>query len=155
MPSDCTGTNCCTDSGECPLRYSAGTVEGPLLIPLLYGGGAVLNRIYGTHKNLYISLFLRTTFGPINYLLRPPGNTILALVYFTPPLSSLDLSHTRTKKKTLRKSVRGPKHRPRTLSFRQKPSPKAGKKKHIIPRSRYFNKTLPQKTGHKTVMPGI
>ena len=26
-----------------------------------------LNRTYGTHKNLYISLFLSTIFGPIYY----------------------------------------------------------------------------------------
>ena len=29
--------------------------------------GAVVNRTYGTHKNLYISLFLRATFGHIYY----------------------------------------------------------------------------------------
>ena len=27
----------------------------------------ILNRTYGTHKNLYISIFLRTVFGPIYY----------------------------------------------------------------------------------------
>ena len=30
-------------------------------------GGHILNRTYGTHKNLYISLFLPTKFGPIYY----------------------------------------------------------------------------------------
>ena len=29
--------------------------------------GTLVNRTYGTHKNLYISLFLRTLFGPIYY----------------------------------------------------------------------------------------
>ena len=29
--------------------------------------GAILNRTYGTHKNLYISLFCLTIFGPIYY----------------------------------------------------------------------------------------
>ena len=29
--------------------------------------GAILNRSYGTHKHLYISLFLLTIFGPIYY----------------------------------------------------------------------------------------
>ena len=29
--------------------------------------GTILNRIYGAHKNLYISLFLLTVFGPIYY----------------------------------------------------------------------------------------
>ena len=29
--------------------------------------GTTLNRTYGTHKNLYISLFLLTTFGPVYY----------------------------------------------------------------------------------------
>ena len=28
--------------------------------------GTILNRTYGAHKNLYISLFLTTIFGPIN-----------------------------------------------------------------------------------------
>ena len=28
---------------------------------------AILNRTYGAHKNLYISLFLLTSFGPIYY----------------------------------------------------------------------------------------
>ena len=29
--------------------------------------GTILNRTYGTHKNLYKSLFLLTIFGPIYY----------------------------------------------------------------------------------------
>ena len=29
--------------------------------------GTIENRTYGTHKNLYISLFLRTIFGPVYY----------------------------------------------------------------------------------------
>ena len=29
--------------------------------------GAIVNRTYGIHKTLYISPFLLTTFGPINY----------------------------------------------------------------------------------------
>ena len=29
--------------------------------------GVIVNRIYGTHKNLYIYLFLITIFGPIYY----------------------------------------------------------------------------------------
>ena len=29
--------------------------------------GTIVNRTYGTHKNLYISLFFPTIFGPINY----------------------------------------------------------------------------------------
>ena len=29
--------------------------------------GAIVNRTYGTHKNLYIYVFLPTIFGPINY----------------------------------------------------------------------------------------
>ena len=29
--------------------------------------GLVLNRTYGTHKELYVSLFLPTIFGPIYY----------------------------------------------------------------------------------------
>ena len=29
--------------------------------------GGMVNRTYGTHKNLYISFFLPTVFGPINY----------------------------------------------------------------------------------------
>lgn len=36
-----------------------------------YYGGPLKNRTYGVHINLYISLFLRATFGPI-YLLSPP-----------------------------------------------------------------------------------
>ena len=31
------------------------------------GGGAIVNRTYDTHKNLYIYLFLLTMFGPIYY----------------------------------------------------------------------------------------
>ena len=29
--------------------------------------GAIVNRTYGIHKNLYIQPFLPTLFGPINY----------------------------------------------------------------------------------------
>ena len=29
--------------------------------------GTILNRTYSTHKNLYISLFLLTIYGPIYY----------------------------------------------------------------------------------------
>ena len=29
--------------------------------------GTIVNRAYGTHKNLYISVFLLTIFGPINF----------------------------------------------------------------------------------------
>ena len=29
--------------------------------------GAILNRTYGTHKNLHVSLFLQTAFGPVYY----------------------------------------------------------------------------------------
>ena len=29
--------------------------------------GTIVNRIYGIHKILYVSPFLRTIFGPINY----------------------------------------------------------------------------------------
>ena len=29
--------------------------------------GTIVNRAYGTHKNLYISLFLLAIFGPIYY----------------------------------------------------------------------------------------
>ena len=29
--------------------------------------GIIVNRTYGTHKNLYISVFLLTIFGPIYY----------------------------------------------------------------------------------------
>ena len=29
--------------------------------------GTIINRTYGSHKNLYIPLFLLTIFGPINY----------------------------------------------------------------------------------------
>ena len=29
--------------------------------------GTIVNRTYGTHKNLNISLFLLTIFGPVNY----------------------------------------------------------------------------------------
>ena len=29
--------------------------------------GTIVNRTYGTHKNLYVPLFLLTIFGPINY----------------------------------------------------------------------------------------
>ena len=36
-----------------------------LIVTLLRG--AILNRTYGTHKTLYISLFLLTIFGPIYY----------------------------------------------------------------------------------------
>ena len=32
-----------------------------------YYGGPILNRTYGTHKSLYISLVLLTIFGPIYY----------------------------------------------------------------------------------------
>ena len=30
-------------------------------------GGAIVNRTYGLHKNLYIKPFLLTVFGPVNY----------------------------------------------------------------------------------------
>ena len=29
--------------------------------------GAIVNRTYDTHKNLYIKPFLLTIFGPVNY----------------------------------------------------------------------------------------
>ena len=38
---------------------------GPFLLLLLRG--IIVNRIYGTHKNLYIHLFSLTIFGPIYY----------------------------------------------------------------------------------------
>ena len=37
-----------------------------------YFGGAIVNRTYGTHKHLYIFLFLVTIFGPISY--GPPSS---------------------------------------------------------------------------------
>ena len=40
--------------------------------PLLLLRGAIVNRTYGTHKNLYIYLFLLNIFGPIYYA--PPRN---------------------------------------------------------------------------------
>lgn len=36
-------------------------------IRIYYGGPMIVNRTYGTHKNLYIYLFLLTIFGPIYY----------------------------------------------------------------------------------------
>ena len=38
-----------------------------LLLLLMLLRGTILNRTYGTHKNLYILLFLPTMFGPIYY----------------------------------------------------------------------------------------
>ena len=40
--------------------------------------GTKVNRTYGTHKNLYISLFLLTIFGPTRYLLFSPVIFIVA-----------------------------------------------------------------------------
>ena len=47
----------------CPPPYHGMALSG-------YYGGTIVNRTYGTYKNLYISLFLLTIFGPIYY--RPP-----------------------------------------------------------------------------------
>ena len=38
---------------------------------LLRGTITIVNRTYGTHKNLYIYLFLLTIFGPIYYAWSP------------------------------------------------------------------------------------
>ena len=38
------------------------TVARLFLLP-----GTIVNKTYGTHKNLYVSLFLPTIFGPVNY----------------------------------------------------------------------------------------
>ena len=40
--------------------------EGQKQVPLLLRG-TIVNRTYGTHKNLYVSPFLLTIFGPVNY----------------------------------------------------------------------------------------
>ena len=62
------------DSEDVPLWAAT---RGPLGLVLMflpgfgYGyvvlRGTIVNRTYGTHKNLYIYLFLLTIFGPIYY----------------------------------------------------------------------------------------
>ena len=39
----------------------------PLLLGIRLLRGGILNRTYGTHKTLYIYLYLLTLFGPIYY----------------------------------------------------------------------------------------
>ena len=52
-------------------RYSAGIAGWHTYIPalnrdlLLLLRGTIVNRTYGTHKDLYIALFLLTIFGPV------------------------------------------------------------------------------------------
>ena len=55
-----------------PSELFGGCVSSRVLCyPCVFGSvllrGTVLNRTYGTHKNLYISRFLLTTFDPIYY----------------------------------------------------------------------------------------
>ena len=45
-----------------PVRIPSGRMSRVVLLR-----GTILNRTYGLHKNLYISLFLLTIFGPIYY----------------------------------------------------------------------------------------
>ena len=48
------------------LAHTGTIKEGPFLlyIPLR---GTIVNRTYGTHKHLYINLFLLTMLGPVYY----------------------------------------------------------------------------------------
>ena len=50
-------------------RHYRGTIATDCIrkMTLNYYGGTILNRTCGTDKNLYISLFLLTRFGPIYY----------------------------------------------------------------------------------------
>ena len=41
--------------------------KDPAAYQFVLSRGAIINRTYGTHKKLYISLVLLTVFGPINY----------------------------------------------------------------------------------------
>ena len=59
----CSWRNPCIRRGGCSKYVIQRRVEGTT--PLLRG--TIANRTYVTHKNLYISLFLQTIFGPINY----------------------------------------------------------------------------------------
>ena len=46
---------------------SARFVQSILMSDTVILRGTIVNRTYGTHKNLHIYLFLPTTFGPIYY----------------------------------------------------------------------------------------
>ena len=56
--ADPTRETCAIDDGE---KYTRPTRQHELL------RGAIVNRTYGIHKNLYIHRFLPTIFGPIYY----------------------------------------------------------------------------------------
>ena len=66
---------------------------------LLFRGGGILNTTSGTNKNLYISLFLLTIFGPIYYVWTPvlpwtrwKLSHLEQIIYMSFPLDDLDLS---------------------------------------------------------------
>ena len=48
-------------------KHVATIVSGNVSTAVLCIRGTMLNKTYGTHKNLYVSLFLLTIFGPIYY----------------------------------------------------------------------------------------